>query len=149
MLRARSIASPVSADAQAGQPEAGRGDAAHVPVRFVVGRAVGAAAVADEAGPRVGFVPEEAERPPRQVLEERLVVGGEGGPRGRSRRRRSGGSRPGMGAPAESDEREDGRAGDPPHSASTSNEASRPPSELVPTRTSKRPGSTTHLISRS
>ena len=42
------------------------------------GDAVGPRAVADDAGLRVGLLPEEHERPLRQILEQRVVCGRQG-----------------------------------------------------------------------
>ena len=75
-------------DAHAGQAEADRGDAADLDVVVARRRAVGARSVADDPRCRIGLLPEERERAPRQILEGRVVGGGE---HTRHRRRRSSG----------------------------------------------------------
>jgi len=135
-------------DAETGQAEPGGGDAGHVATAFVVRRAVGPAPVTDEARPWIGLDPEEVERPPGQVLEESLVGRGERDAR-RRRRGGSGWTRGRARGPRCQDQHRGGEDSRDAQGATTSNEPSSPPSELVPRRTRKRPGSTTHLISRS
>ncbi len=82
-------------DAQAGETEPHRGDAAHLDVVVARRRAIGPRSIADDAGGRVGLLPEELKRPLRQILEKGLLGGGERRPRrpGRPRRRLRGQAR--------------------------------------------------------
>ena len=78
------LPAPFRRDAHPRQAEADRRDAADLDVVVARRRSVGARSVADDARRRIGLLPEERERAPRQILEERVVIGG-----GRTRLRRT------------------------------------------------------------